>query len=700
MMVMGVIVCKIMRIDDIFLNRKGILILPGMGITFTIIIVQILNLLIPVSWICYPYLFFMGWGMVKYHDSISCCLRAFVRSRRFLILTALILIIWTAPLLEKTELVSIQTWNNDIIYYLASMEWLKDNNSLSQAIYDSRHPLYWCAEYMLNRTRIGFDGYGAFIMSLFGLKAHEVFSSLGMLFGLTALFHIYYLFSVLYKLPLKIKTMALIIIALSGRIDELLIYQYIPHLFGISLLILFISLSVPFFMEPKTVSNGMVAFILSGIITVYAEFCVYIFALYIGMAVIAYCKGRKDSIRKGWLEGIAAVMLNPPGTYRALKINLYVLLNTGDGMGNIDPFDGKMESIINAFTQLIGACGIDIFSGVLQKIYLFLLAVIGIFLLFVWGYYFFKIKDEIKIFCALILIVLGSYEVYFRVIKYGYGEYKHLLSATLLILALSMYAGYQFMDKFSIKRIGQGVCCMMGVFLLLCGIYKINNNLLDTEFYYFDNTLIELENAAKLVPETENIGISGKPASVHGMVYALKNHDAIILSNNVSYFPYSEMASSRYQIYEGEYKERESSSYERYIWGNGRFYLIENTNLQAAFYTGFHNEYMQDGIICRDTCDKESSIIIYNFSDETKYFSIAFQTEALSDSPADIKLMVNGKNVSEGVARDYIFTDMLMINPDENIRLFIYYDGDLTEHDGRSAGFSMKEFKLVTYAEE
>lgn len=62
MFITGIIVCRTFHVSDELLNRNGILLFPGIGILFLMGTVQILNILMPVSRLCYPYLLFMIWG--------------------------------------------------------------------------------------------------------------------------------------------------------------------------------------------------------------------------------------------------------------------------------------------------------------------------------------------------------------------------------------------------------------------------------------------------------------------------------------------------------------------------------------------------------------------------------------------------------------------------------------------------------------
>ena len=72
----------------------------------------------------------------------------------------------------------------------------------------------------------------------------------------------------------------------------------------------------------------------------------------------------------------------------------------------------------------------------------------------------------------------------------------------------------------------------------------------------------------------------------------------------------------------------------------------------------------------------------------------------MADSFGGIRLVVNGQDVAAGSAGDYFVTDMLMLDAGEKMRIYIYYDGELSEWEGKTVGFSIKDFKLVTYAEK
>lgn len=698
MAVTGMIVCKILHIKDDFLNKNGILIFPGIGIVFLINAVQMWNLFLPIRWLVYPYLVFMVWGIANYGKWMKCCLQTFLCGKCFLAVLAGVSLIWMLPFLGKNELVSVQVWNNDIIYYLSSMEWLKMHPSTQPVVYDSNHPFFWCAEYMLNRTRIGFDGYGAFMMSLFGRKAHEVFSCLGVVMGLTLLFHVYYLLSTVCKVPKGIRVAVVILAALAGRIEELLIYQYIPQLCGISLFLLFLAL-LYIFLEGQELRHGVTALVISGIIAVYAEFCAYLLVAFLGFTAIAYAQGKKETLKKGWLEGVMAILMNPAGTFRAIKINLFVLSNTGDRLDNIDPFYGDISSVLDAAAQLFGVCEISGISGWAGILYQVIWGLVLAGILFIWEYYLIKIKDAVKKNLIFLVVFWWIYEMYFRWIRYGYGEYKHLISFTVAMIVFSGYVGFRFLSERSDLKAAKALCGIIGIFGIICGSCKLYGNLVQRQIFFWDDSLMEVAEAGKLVPWDEPIGLSGNAAAIHGEVYALREHAAAILSNYISYYPYSEEASCKYQLYEKTGKNLEDAEGQRIVWENGRFCLVEHTNLQITFYTGFHLENLEDAEKAVYTCDRESSIVIQNFTEKEKCFSVAFQSEKINDTPGTIDIMASGEVIAQGKVGDYIVTDMMLLNPGESIRIYLYFDGELAEINGSVEGLGIHGIKTIVYDE-
>lgn len=363
-------------------------------------------------------------------------------------------------------------------------------------------------------------------------------------------------------------------------------------------------------------------------------------------------------------------------------------------MLNIDPFYGEISSITDAIAQMTGFCQLKELFSFLSFPYtvLFLCSILGIG--FIWLHYIFKTDDEKKPYYLSVIVFWIIYDLYFRIIKYGYGEYKHLISATAMIITFNGYVGYRFINGYKKPLVGKLLYYSLGIFLLFCGFTKIYSNLIQSKPYYYDNSLMELSDAGHLIDSNDVIGISGSPATVHGAVYALNDRPAIILSNNTSYIPYSSEASSRFQLFEGAHDSEKEN--ECFVWGNDRFYIIENTNMQSAFYTGFH--VPSDETLY--TCDKESSVMVYNYSEDTKYFSAAFSTQDLSDENSTIFLMLNGKTIAQGKAGDYIMTDMLSLAPNESLRIYIYYDGELTKQEDKTVGFALKDWKLVIYENE
>lgn len=695
--VTGIIITKLIRVPDELLNKNGILLFPGIGLLFLINMVQVMNLFMPCSYLLIPFILFLVVGVYKNFDSIICSFAVIMNGKAFLMMILAAILLWSVPLLASDGLTSIQSWNNDIMYYLSSMDWLKDHNSMQKVLYNDNNPYYWCAEYMQERTRTGFDGLGSFIMELSGLEAYEIFTSLGIVFGIIMLFHIYFVSGSVLNMRKKSRLLLLALIICSCRFEELLIYQYIPQICGISFLILFIGLMIHI-VNKKIFSHGILALVMAGIISVYAEYCAYLLVIYMSAFIVGGVV-KKDRKKMIFMikEGFFALLINPVGIYRAVKINLFIFHNVQVDMDQIDPFYGKVSTTLNAFAQSLGLLQTEGYGEVLQILICIMLFLCFLFFIFLIFSYVKRIRDSNKVYLLTVLVFLFIYEIYFRLISYGYGEYKHLLSLTSFLLMFTLYIAHWVCDFWQPCKIVKVVLIGFITCITISGVIS-NIKFFDKDsLYYYDSSVEQLEEGARLVPIGETIGVSGTPASIHGMVYGLRSRPTTILANNISYFPFSKEGASRYRMYEGMLNEREAEMNEEMIWSNGRFYLIKNTGLQSCFYGGFHAKEYEHQEIVRFTCDQEASIYVYNFSEETKNFSLKFQTQKVGDEERRISVMADGIIIAEGEVGDFIVTNPIYLNPDEKVRIYLYDSVPTKEIDERTIGYRISNYALIEF---
>lgn len=691
--VCGIFFCKLMKLDHAFYMGHGVYLVPLIGLIGIINIVELFNLFMTVRLISIlVFIIIICSGIVLRNEIIS-AVKCLCQNKFLVFLVLVTSVIFSYPVIIQNELSSFQVDNNDIMYYLSSMEWLADHSSTGQVNYSDTAPFYWCAEYMLERTRIGFDGFGSFIMCLFHLQAYQVFSDLGILFVIMSIFSVYYLLHNVLALKGKRRDLFTIIILLGTGWGELLIYQYVPQILGIVCLITFIGVAVQFLINDENDKGILVAWILSGTIAVYAEFAVHLFVIYLCLCGIQIWKRKSIKwIKKPVIYGFIGLLLNPVGVYKGIKLNLFVLTNAQGSMENIDPYAGNIMQYYNVFGRMFGLFHSGGKESILSMLMMIvLIECIGLVIV-LFALYIAFVRDQYKSAIMGIAAFFVAYEIYFRVIRYAYGEYKHLISITAFMILLLADILDQVCLLYKGKKTIMVIEWCILVTICICGCKHIKDTIGRGDLYIYNHELEELAAASCYLPDEEVIGISGTPATIHGEVYALRNRKCTILANNISYFPFSLAASTRYRVYEGNHIPEEN---ENVVWSDNRYSIVENIGLQSCFYSGFH---VPDHLDTEDrwTCDKESIIVINNYSDTEKELSLYFGTDAKKTKT--IKVMYNGKVIAEAESGQQIVTEPVLLGKSQEVKVYIYTEDDLDLLDGKMVGIKIQDYMLLDYS--
>lgn len=695
----GAIILKMLRPSREFIENNGLLIAPILGLIGIVNITEIFNLIMPIKYITVILISIMTIGVVLLHRWILFVLKLIFKNRMFWFLLIAISFVYAVPFINRTELVSIQYFNNDIIYYLGSMEWLRDNRSIDPVLYDNQHMIFWCAEYMLTHTRIGFDSFGAFIMSLFLLDSHQVFTSIGIVAILLMQFLLFYIESDILKIEGKAKYFILCVVMLCANWSELLELQYIPQIFGIVLFLSCIMFTLKIFSYRKNKSDifirqWLLCLSISGTLAIYAEFASYIFISYLIFAIGAMLttKHVKGVIITSSKVALLSIALNPIGFYRCLKINLFVLINSGADKTNIDPYAGNIMPFYNVISKLLGLPLATNFSGAGYWVFTIFVTVIVLIALTLIYFYLINTKNLYKYMLIGILTFFLIYEMYFRISKYAYGEYKHLLAVSAISLFFLCFMIYKVVHT---KKYLKILVFFMGIFLIGETLYRMIDQYYMANIYYYDSKLMEISEIDKYVPKEEPIGLSGSAGTIHGEVYALKKQNAVILSNNISYFPFSDIPFTKYRIYEADIDAMDNA---KILWKNGRFTLVENVGLQSAFYSGFHPFDNESNSIW--TCDNESIIYVTNFSEDRKTISLSFGTETSNNNSKKIKVMLDGTIIADDTTGNQIVTETFNIEPGEIKQIYIYSSGPLDRKNELTVGIKLTNYAIVQYEME
>ena len=99
-----------------------------------------------------------------------------LKYKRFAIYAVAACVILCIPVLTQTGLVSITRTNNDLIYYLADMDWLTNHTFFEKPTFTDVTPYYFVTQNMyVHYSRLGFDVLGSVLMNLTGLQGNQLF---------------------------------------------------------------------------------------------------------------------------------------------------------------------------------------------------------------------------------------------------------------------------------------------------------------------------------------------------------------------------------------------------------------------------------------------------------------------------------------------------------------------------------------------
>ena len=488
------------------------------------------------------------------------------------------------PMIKSNELLSYQYQNNDILFYLSTMDWLKDHNLLAQVQFTQSQPYYICAKYIFSTTRFGMDILGSVLMQMLGLDSYQIFTFLGIVFILICGLGIHYFLNSVLLVSNNASSFISLIAILNFSWRKLLVLQYIPQILGISFLIMFIALTIQYLIEKDDSKELKIlsSLFLVATASVYAEFASYMFIIFIGFIAIQIIYSRKpiETIKNALQIGILSIILNPLGFWIAVKFNLNILSQVSNSVSSIDAYGGNIKSIQNILTELIG--GPDtaaLTNSTMQFLYnLFLLFIVFLFVFFAIHM---LIKDRSKhiMFIMWIIVFFIGYECYFHLVRLAYGEFKHLVSVAAILILFMLYFIYRIGNKYK-RNIVLGI---VGCMIIICnlGNYKISypNNVL----ILYDDTLADIDNGLKLVPDESTLGLLGNDHYIqHQLIYATKSRNVQLMGEGVNSYCTMlgiELDNSypEYILFLNNSDKLQTTIGESYevIWNNSRFMIVK-----------------------------------------------------------------------------------------------------------------------------
>lgn len=623
------------------------------------------------------------------------------------------------PVLKQQGLVSIQSSNNDIIYYLSSIDWMKNHNIWAVPEFSNAFPYYGPADFMLKTTRIGTDVLGSFFSSVFFLEPHQVYFAMGIALNLSTISAIVFVLWHSCNLPKGYSLMMIPLLGCCFNWAQLQMLQYVPQIFGIGCMVGMIGFLLRQYREKSKGDIFFTALFIIGTVTVYAEFAFHILVIFvlIGIGMLLFTNDRKlawkrarDTIKSGFLS----FALCPVGLYKAVMFNLMLAGNLST-TENLDPYSGHMIPLSLMPKNLLGLAyqatdSTGIYGQILATV-LCLLTIVSILIVLIRKH---RAIDWIML---GILAFFAVYELFFRFSGFAYGEYKHIFSILPIVWMIAFYFccnAVLLLKEKKIRYIATGIGTFFVAVLAVANLYSIKVMQPLNIYNYYNDDIFELRKQAEQMPEDTVYLITGTVNDLHRGVYALKDYSVKVTAD--SYFNFFKKQDEGELdptciLYSGDTSHGMEDVYSqvpKVIWKNDLFMLtdlpLEAEPLGISLESGFSFvEIREDGAM-RWTNDNESKIIFRNNSGEDAELNFSFLAQPAPGADKTIAVRLeDGMKIAQGDTKDQsvISCKIPLIRAGESIVVVIETNEPLTPAgggDNRQLGiaFSHLEAELTS----
>lgn len=693
---------------------------PIIGAAGIICVTQTLNVFMPVRAVAIILTVLLVVGIVLCRrEAVGFVLE--LKGRPFILFIAFLSIVLTLiPCIRYNDLLCLHYANNDVAYYLSSMEWLRDNAFLDPISFSDTQPFNSLADYILKTTRIGTDIFGAFVLSLVPLEAHQIFLVLCAVFNVLCVFSAVNLMHDIFGMSNKLTCFGAAVIGTGCSLIELTKQQYAPQILGIAFFISFIACLLRFFGQDRSFSDAFwLGFTAVATISVYSEYASYAVILFIiAFAIRAVREKNKKSLLLNVSDSFKMLFIafvsNIPGFLIALKFNFNVLFSQLGSLESIDPYGGN---ITDSQTFLRYVFNIDVsyvkavLSGGFVRQALYFAAVI-VFIIISVSFAIHAVSGAIRSiksleteFALAAILFFGLYLLFFRKTEFAYGEYKHIhltLIPTFIMLLWFINNSFDKMvsEKLSVidlKRIRNSVLNVTSKLViasLVCFslINAVRFSMESRSTYRFDSSLGELSRAVEEnVPYGDTVGIiNGWYFEAHSMVYALRNTDrSVSLLTPDSYFSMFTATHPTDPTYiitakteSGSYSDILSLEDYTAVWQNERHCLLKNNTDVGVFadfgFSGLNSSDPQ--MPCRSV-GASSGIVLWNNGEEDKTVVLNFKTEIFQDGALrKFKVCLGEEVLFSGASGDTVQISNINIPAKSRASISIEVDCELTEN--------------------
>lgn len=686
---------------------------PLLGALGLVCVIETLVVFLPVQQFGFVLLAVLLVGIVLARREIVQAGKRLCKSPGLLLLTVALGVLIAYPVLQKSGLVSVQFANNDIIYYLSSMDWMKEHSLLEPRIYTDLTPYYACAEYMITTTRIGTDVLGCFLMTLCSMEPHQVYFALGIALNLSAIWMALFLVSHCCQLPYKAGLAVAALVGISFNWAQLQAMQYVPQIFGGAAVVGLIGYTICLHTQERRGMLVLEGLTIAGVCSVYCEFASYIFVIYfLGTAIyFVSAQGKTQKIAcavRAVKAGLLGLLLSPYGLYRAVMFNLMLLGNVSDPSA-IDPYKGQMIPMelypSNLFGLAFRSRNPNGGAGIVLAVCLLAAA------FFCAGYILLRHRRRQDVYLISIGIFLAVYAVYFRYSHFAYGEYKHVFSYLPLLQTMAYYFIAKTLSCIPKSRLRSAAICgaaAAGGMLFAGNLHTLFVLQPVAVYNCYDDDILTLREEVKTLPEDTVYLVQGDTPAVHRGVYALK--DAKVVRSGPSYFDFfttnPETVNISVRVLQNDMVEDIWSFAEKTpLYRNATFSLyssqdqLEAKPIGLQMVDGFYGAERSPTGIFRWTSAQDSNIQLINNTEKSVKIQLSFQAMPAPGEDKTIQVY-NGDNglIAEGKTQNRIVCEGQSVEPGEILNIRIHSVEPCTTigvADTRQFGFAISDLQIA-----
>ena len=677
------------------------LITPLIGFAILTCLTQLLNLLFPVRTIAM--LVLVVWSVLVCRERAYICrsLGAVLRQWKMIGAILLAVVVIGYPLFIKDGLYSIQYPNNDIIYYLSSMDWLQNHTLRDTYTWSVEQQFYAPAWYMVTYTRFGTDEFGSLLMSLFNLEAHQVFSSLCVIGAVLGTLSCGFISENILHIERKYTPICILLMCAAVPWNNLLVNQYAPQIFGIGLLLAFWALCVRYMQEKEPGVLLLVSLTLIATLTVYAEYAQHLAGIYLICIVVLLldrrkAAGYKKKAFKGYIiAGFLSFAMNPVGLIIAARFNFSILNRVIAGVDSIDPYGGRILGKSHLLLRWFGLEGMtflaDPFPLCIAIIVLVLLLLVTCFAVVQF------LRKQWMAADAVLLITAAFFlaeEFMFRQATMGYQEYKLLTTAVAFFVLLLWYYGVKMIQaSLLLSTIPYILTC-----ILVCSTaISFDRYFQKSPLYFFDDELMEVRDLSHIIPQGAPLGIKGYVGEIHGLMYAFRGLPCFPVVQG-SYFDYfnsqNEYPDSEYMIQRNT--NSVTSGIFNHLWCSERYIAVQR-RADVQLISGFSAIEGGSGKNWVWTIDNTAVIELKSYSKNEEVFHLELNTVHALGTQSVIVISDAEKELGRGGVGETITTSEIRLAPGESILLNLYSEGELRQPgngDTRTLGIMVDSITL------